>query len=222
VQENGARAPDPRIAFFDHLAPTWDENANEAAQTLQRLEALRELLGLRPGQDVLEIGCGTGRITGWLMQAVHPGRVVAADFSPAMLAQARARGVAADFRLMDICDEAFTEEAFDVVFCFNAFPHFRDQLRALHNIRRLLKRSGELVILHLIGSQQLNAFHARQSHPVRHDQMPPPGVWGEMLASTGLRLMSLTDEPNLYFLKAAPSVVLRQAPPDHDTPEVIV
>jgi SAM-dependent methyltransferase len=221
VHPECAVAPDPRIAFFDHHAPTWDNDANEVAQTLQRLEALRKRLGLHDGQDVLEIGCGTGRITGWLAQAVHPGRVVAVDFSPAMLAQAQMRGVAAQFRVMDICDEAFTEEAFDIVFCFNAFPHFRDQLRALRNIRRLLKPSGELVVLHLIGSQQLNEFHAQLSHPVCHDHMPPPDVWREMLACTGLQLMSLTDQPNLYLLKAVPWVVPGQLRPRHEKPEVI-
>lgn len=205
VQRECALAPDPRIAFFDHHAPMWDNDANEVAQTLQRLEALRKVLGLRPGQDVLEIGCGTGRITGWLAQAVHPARVVAADFSPAMLTQARASGVAAEFRLMDICDEAFTQEAFDVVFCFNAFPHFRNQLRALQNIRRLLKPGGELTILHLTGSQQLNAFHAQLPHPVCRDRMPLPDIWPEMLASTGLRLASLRNRPDLFLLKAVPS-----------------
>jgi len=205
VQLERAVAPDPRIAFFDHHAPTWDSDMNQVAQTLQRLKVLRERLGVRPHQDVLEIGCGTGRITGWLAQAVHPGRVVAVDFSPAMLTQARARGVAAEFRLMDICDEVLTQDTFDVAFCFNAFPHFRDQLRALQNIRRLLKPAGELGILHLIGSQQLNAFHAQLSHPVCHDHMPSQHILSDMLASAGLQLGSLTDEPDLFLLKAVPS-----------------
>jgi len=202
VQSERVVAPDPRIAFFDHHAPMWDSDANEVAQTLAHLQALRERLGFRAGQDVLEIGCGTGRITNWLAHTVYPGRVVAADFSRAMLAEARARGVAAEFRLMDICGEAPTEDTFDVAFCFNAFPHFRNQLRALRNIRRLLKPNGELVILHLIGSRQLNAFHARLSHPVCHDHMPQPDVWPEMLVLAGWQLLSLTDEPHLFLLRA--------------------
>jgi len=205
VQSERALAPDPRIAFFDDHAPRWDDDPDDVARTLQRLETARRRLGLRPGQDVLELGCGTGRLTDWLVRTVHPGRVVAADFSPAMLARARARGVAADFRLMDICDGAVTEGAFNVVFCFNAFPHFRDQHGALQNIRRLLRPGGELIVLHLMGCHQVNEFHARLSAPVCHDLLPMPDIWPQALVRAGLQLVSLTDEPHLFLLKAVPS-----------------
>ncbi|HVM63035.1 MAG TPA: methyltransferase domain-containing protein [Verrucomicrobiae bacterium] len=203
VTQEKNRVQDPRVAFFDHHAATWDDDAQEVAQTLARLESLRGRLGLRPGQDVLEAGCGTGRITGWLVQVVHPGRVVGVDFSPAMLARATARGLAAEFRLLDICAEATVREAFDVVFCFHAFPHFRDPLRALRSIHGLLKPGGELIVLHLIGSRELNAFHARQSDPVCHDRLPGPEAWMGMLANAGWRLLSLADEPDLFLLRAA-------------------
>ena len=86
---------DPRIAFFDQLAPIWDAECSRPEEMLRRLEALDGELGLAPGLDLLEIGCGTGLISGWLAGRVHPGRVVAADFSAAMLEQAKQRGHAA-------------------------------------------------------------------------------------------------------------------------------
>ena len=205
VQCQGQAAADPRIAFFDDHAPTWDADAGEVAQTLARLRELRGDIGLRPGQNVLEVGCGTGRITGWLAETVKPGRVVAVDFSPAMLRQAQARGVDANFRLFDICGETPMAEQFDVVLCFHAFPHFRDKLRALRNIRNLLACGGQLVILHLAGSAELKEFHAQLSHPVCHDHMPPQDLWPDMLAGCDLRLVSLTEQPGLFLLKAASS-----------------
>ena len=202
VQCQGQAVADPRIAFFDDHAPTWDADAGEVAQTLARLRELRGDIGLRPGQNVLEVGCGTGRITGWLAETLKPGRVVAVDFSPAMLRQAQARGVDANFRLFDICGETPMAEQFDVVLCFHAFPHFRDKLRALRNIRNLLASGGQLVILHLAGSAELKEFHAQLSHPVCHDHMPPQDLWPEMLAGCDLRLVSLTDQLGLFLLKA--------------------
>src|SRR3954451_19245439 len=61
---------------------------------------------LRPGLEVLDVGCGPGTITGDLRERVAPGRVVGLDVSPAPLDEARrladARGVAVDFAVGDV------------------------------------------------------------------------------------------------------------------------
>jgi len=103
---------------------------------------------------------------------------------------------------MDICDEASPLERFDRVFCFHSFPHFRDQARALKNMGGLLKPGGKLIILHLAGSDEVNDFHGRLSHPICHDHIPPKNVWMDMLASARLRMESFTDEPGLFLLIA--------------------
>jgi ubiquinone/menaquinone biosynthesis C-methylase UbiE len=197
-------AADPRIAFFDRLAPVWDTECSRPEEMLRRLEALDGELGLAPGLDLLEIGCGTGLISGWLAGKVHPGRVVAADFSAAMLDQARQRGRAADYWELDVCAEGPVPESFDAVLCFNAFPHFRDQPAALRQIRRLLKAGGCLTVLHLAGSAQINAFHASLREPVCHDRLPAAAEWPVLLRSAGLELSLLTDREDLFLLHARP------------------
>lgn len=194
--------PDPRIAFFNAHAPTWDQTGPDPAATLRRLGELEARLGLRPGQDLLEVGCGTGQITGWLAERVRPGRVVAADFSPAMLAQARARGVAAEFVHLDICGDEPMSRAFDVVLCFHAFPHFRDPVAALRHIARHLRPDGVLLVLHLAGSAPLNAFHRQVGGPVGHDQLPPATAWPALLAPAGLTLTEAEDREDLFLVKA--------------------
>jgi len=197
-----ASATDPRITFFDHHAPTWDQNSDDVEQIVKRLEILHDRLALRAGHDVLELGCGTGRFSGWVAERVRPGRVVAADFSPEMLARAQARKAAAEYWLLDICAPPCAMNRFDVVFCFNAFPHFRDKPQALKSIHELLKPGGRLLILHLAGSARLNQFHARLAHPVHHDLLPSREEWAVLLSSTGWRLQSLADEPDLFLLDA--------------------
>ena len=200
-QENSP-ATDPRIAFFDHRAPTWDQTGPDPAATLRRLQELNGRLGLRAGQNVLEVGCGTGQITGWLAEKVKPGKVVAADFSPAMLAQAQARGLEAEFVLMDICGEGAVRRPFDAVLCFHSFPHFRDQAAALRQIARHLKPGGQLVVLHLVGSAQLNAFHHKVGGPVGHDHLPPVSHWPELLRPAGLQVTDAVDRDDLFLMKA--------------------
>ena len=193
---------DPRIAFFDHHAPTWDQSGPDPAATLRRLRELNGRLGLRAGQNLWEIGCGTGQITGWLAGLVKPGKVMAADFSPAMLAQARARGVDAEFVLIDICHESPVDRQFDVVLCFHSFPHCRDPAAALRQIARHLKPSGQLLVLHLIGSAQLNAFHHQVGGPVGHDHLPPASHWPELLRPAGMQVTETVDREDLFLVRA--------------------
>jgi len=197
-----APATDPRVVFFDHHAPTWDRTGPDPAVILRRLRELNGRLGLRAGQDLLEVGCGTGQITGCLAETVKPGKVVAADFSPAMLAQARARGVDAEFVLLDICREEPVEHRFDVVLCFHSFPHFRDPAAALRQIKRYLKPGGQLVVLHLVGSAPLNAFHHKIGGPVGHDCLPAASLWPDLVRPSGLRITEAVDGENLFLVKA--------------------
>jgi len=204
-----AQAPaDPRIAFFDGHAPTWDQSGPNPAVTLHRLDELAHRLGLQPGQDLLEVGCGTGQITAWLADRVKPGRVTAVDFSPGMLAQARARGVDADFELRDICLPAPASKRFDVVLCFHSFPHFRSQAEALKQIATLLKPAGRLLVVHLAGSAQLNAFHHKVGGPVGHDHLPPSGRWTSLLAPAGLQILEAADQDDLFLLVVSPLACL--------------
>ncbi len=193
---------DPRIPFFDHHAPKWDADAGARAQTLSRLGGLRERLGLEPGTSVLEVGCGTGQITGLLAAWVHPARVTAVDFSSAMLAQARAKGIDADFLELDICAASPGAAAFDVALCFHSFPHFRDPAAALGSIARSLKPAGRVLILHLAGSEQINAFHRQAGAAVAADLLPARNGWPVLLAPAGLRLDACEDQPDLLWVEA--------------------
>lgn len=194
--------PDPRVAFFDALAAAWDRTGPDPASTLRKLQALSDTLGLQPGWNVLEVGCGTGQITAWLAAAVYPGRVTAADFSPAMLARARARGVDADFVLLDICGEAPGSPPFDVVLCFNSFPHFRDKPAALRHMACSLQPAGQLLVLHLAGSAQINQFHHGVGGPVAHDFLAAAEDWAGLVAPHGLRISEAVDREDLFLVRA--------------------
>ena len=193
---------DPRIAFFNHHAHRWDHDADHQARILKRLDGLREQIGLKPGQAVLEIGCGTGMITAWLAPWVRPGRVVAVDFSPAMLAEAKAKDIAAEFRLMDICAEYPPGECFDLAFCFQAFPHFREPPAALARIAHALKPGGRLVVLHLVSRHHINSFHRDVGGAVKEDLLPSAEDWPALLKNTGLGVSKYEDRPDLFLVEA--------------------
>ncbi len=192
---------DPRVAFFNRHAGSWDDDVSAIDANLIRLEELREMMGLSAGQDLLEVGCGTGQITGWLCEAVAPGRVLGVDFSEVMLAATRTKGIDAEFRLLDICNDR-PEGEFDLALCFHSFPHFRDQAGALANISAALKPGGSLVVMHLAGSGAINAFHSGVGGAVGSDILPAGGEWDDLLTHAGLKLAELIDRDDLFFLRA--------------------
>ncbi len=193
---------DPRVAFFNRHAGSWDDDVSTIDSNIRRLGELRDVMGLHAGMDLLEVGCGTGQITGWLCEAVAMGRVVAVDFSEVMLAAARAKEIDADFHLLDICADRPVGE-FDVVLCFHCFPHFRDQATALANISATLKPGGSLVVMHLAGSGAINAFHSNVGGAVGSDILPAGGEWDDLLTQADLKLTELIDRDDLFILRAA-------------------
>lgn len=195
-------ADDPRIAFFDDLARRWDGSEQDPNATVARLEEIADLLDLRPGDNLLEVGFGTGQITGWLAERVRPGRVVGIDFSPRMLQIAASKGISAEFRLADVCCDDLGQGEFDVALCFHSFPHFRDQAAALRNLARCLKPNGRLIVAHLRGRTHINAFHQGVGGVIATDLLPDIHQWDEWSTAIGLTMTRVIDDDSLYLLQA--------------------
>jgi len=109
-------------------------------------------LGLRPGDRVLEIGCGTGRNLSHLRNAVGDGgRVYGVDISPGMLAKARDLRARQGWSNVDLIEQDALH--FDasvpldgVIFglSYNTIPH---HLMVLRHAWSLLRPGGTLVIM---------------------------------------------------------------------------
>ncbi len=196
------KSTDPRIGYFDALAERWDGQEPSSQTMVTRLAEQSGLLALRPGDTLLEVGCGTGKTTGWLAERVAPGRVTAIDFAPAMVAKAQAKGIDADFACLDVCCDELGIGRYDVVLCFHSFPHFRDQPAALRSFARALRPGGRLIVMHLVGSEPLNRFHASMAGPVSVDRLPAGDQWGPLLSQAGLDPTQLIDREDLFFIEA--------------------
>jgi SAM-dependent methyltransferase len=194
--------------FFDARASEW-ESRDFSQEELAKVVKLKRRLGDLQGLTVFEPGCGTGRLTRLLAEwAGARGRVIAVDDSPSMV-EAAARAVRAAAPPAEI-HRARAEEmpvpdgSCDLAILFCVFPHFDDQPLALRRFSRMLKDDGRLVIAHLMGSERLNALHEGAGEPVRKDRIPPRPALLEMLSEAGLRVRSLIDTEDEFFLDAAP------------------
>ena len=122
---------------------TWDVVlAPISAATIERA-------GVRPGERIVDIGCGCGATTIELGRLVGPaGRVLGLDISAPMLARAIDRlppGLPVGFVQADAMTHPFARGGFDLLFSRFGVMFFAEPARAFTNLRSALRPGGRLV-----------------------------------------------------------------------------
>ncbi|MEB3370177.1 methyltransferase domain-containing protein [Saccharopolyspora mangrovi] len=102
---------------------------------------------LRPGAQVLDVGCGPGTITLDFAERVAPGRVLGIDNVEDPLALARSataeRGLDnVEFETADVYRLPFADDSFDVVHAHQVLQHLTDPVAALREMRRVCRPGG--------------------------------------------------------------------------------
>jgi SAM-dependent methyltransferase len=112
-------------------------------------EAALTAAAAKPGEKVLDIGCGTGTTTGRLAAAVGPnGHVMGVDLSEALISVARQQKLPnASFAVGDATIYPFEPAMFDLVFSRFGVMFFADPILAFKNLQRALKPGGRLVFV---------------------------------------------------------------------------
>lgn len=135
----------------------WDlaAQAYEPLWQAQLAGVQAELLAcaaLAPGEQVLDVACGTGLVAFAAADSVGPsGRVSGIDLSGQMVdaAQRRARSLGlanVDFARMDAENLALPDASFDVVLCALGLMYMPDPERAVQEMRRVMRPDGRVVI----------------------------------------------------------------------------
>jgi ubiquinone/menaquinone biosynthesis C-methylase UbiE len=105
---------------------------------------------LRPGLDLLDVGCGPGTITVDLARLVAPGRVIGIDRAETVLEKARLlaaeKDVPVGFQVGDVYELEFEDASFDVVHAHQVLQHLADPVRALKEMRRVARPGGIVAV----------------------------------------------------------------------------
>jgi ubiquinone/menaquinone biosynthesis C-methylase UbiE len=135
-------------------APYYDFTVNLV--TLGKARALRKMTVaqalIKPGDSVLDVGCGTGEVTLLAKTRAKEGKVYGIDPAPEMIAVARSKAARkkldVDFRLGVIEALPFPDASLDVVTSSLMMHHLPEELkvRGLAEIYRVLKPGGRLLI----------------------------------------------------------------------------
>ncbi len=121
---------------------TWRTAQNSAAFLLPHL---------KDGDHLLDVGCGPGTITMDLAEIVAPGDVIGIDRSEVVIERARQAAEARSLsnlslRVGDVYNLDFEDDSFDVVYAHQVLQHLSDPVRALVEMRRVLRDGGWLAV----------------------------------------------------------------------------
>ncbi len=104
---------------------------------------LLELARLAPGQQLLDVACGTGVVAREARR--RAAEVVGVDINPGMLAQARSLDPEIEWRQADAHALPFEDGSFDAVLCQFGLMFFGDRPRALAEMRRVARPGAPVV-----------------------------------------------------------------------------
>jgi ubiquinone/menaquinone biosynthesis C-methylase UbiE len=175
-----------RYGHFDWIAPFYDRVFGAATH-----DALFAHLAIEPGQTVLDIGGGTGRVAQRLTDT--DAQIIVVDPSPQMLAHAHAKQLPGVRGLAE--GLPFATASIDRILVVEAFHHFADQPLAARELVRVLRLGGRLVIeepdirhLSVKGIALAEKLALMQSH-----FYSPPAL-AELFAAVGGTVLAVTPD----------------------------
>ncbi|MFA6296071.1 MAG: class I SAM-dependent methyltransferase [Patescibacteria group bacterium] len=111
----------------------------------QELEDLVKFI--KPNQNVLDAGCGNGRLYQLLKNKNI--KYLGIDNSEALINEAKTKYQFGNFRQMDLLDQHFEAETFDIIFCIAALQHIPSKefrLQVLRDFYHILKPNSYLLM----------------------------------------------------------------------------
>ena len=145
---------------FDRAAARYDEFAGVQREITLRLLERLDLVQVDPG-CVVDLGAGTGDGTAQLRQRYPQARIIAVDFSHAMLQQNQKRGQTGSSVAADAFHLPFAPGMADLVFSSSTLQWCVPLAEALREISRVL-RPGGLLMFSTYGPDTLQELHAAQ------------------------------------------------------------
>lgn len=179
--------------------PLWGSRARDWAEIQEGMLrpsylAVFDALGVGPGTRLLDVGCGTGMAP--QLAAARGALVSGIDASSASIEIARERTPAGDFRVGEMEELPFADQAFDAVTSFNAFQYAADPVAALRQAARV-STSGGRVAMVVWGEPHLTEHAATLAAIAPLMPPPPPGAPGPFALSAPGKVEALMEQAGL-------------------------
>ncbi|UGY93014.1 methyltransferase domain-containing protein [Streptomyces gobiensis] len=173
----------------------WDDADPDTDPKDRLTDVLIEQVGLRPGQRLLDVGCGTGHPAVRLAAATG-GEVTGITVSAEQVATgerlAAEAGLAGRVRFeqADAMELPYPDGSFDAVWACESVMYLSDRMRSLHEIARVLAPGGVFVLSDYTENEALTEeWRAVLSEGFTVESLPTAGQYPRMLRTAGFEVV---------------------------------
>jgi len=142
----------------------WTHYTRTQKEACEQL--MEELLALIPLEEgtILDVACGKGATTRYLLNYYSPEKVVGINISQRQLARCKVNAPHSRFLLMSATELGFQDDSFDNIICVEAAFHFNTREQFLREAHRVLKPGGCLVLSDILMTKIVHASKIANSH----------------------------------------------------------
>lgn len=188
--------------FFDKIAPTWDEN--EVLSTSEKVNGILDLMDIKMGQRILDLGTGTGVLLPFLTERIgKKGQITAVDFSSGMLDIAKRKfqnlSPAPLFLNLDFENETIPGE-YDRIILYCVYPHLHEPIETLKWLKNVnLKPGGKIFIAFPCGPDFINNIHKEKKS--ESHKLPSASSLKTIICESGLKAEVKGDDDNTFLIE---------------------
>lgn len=145
---------------------TWNSIASVYEEKFMDLDLYNETYNVicesstRPNAKVLEIGCGPGNITRYLLSQRPDFDILGTDISPNMIELARKNNPLSTFQVMDARDISQLESRFDLIVCGFCLPYLSiaESQKLIDDASKMLNPESSLYLSFVEGNPENSGF----------------------------------------------------------------
>jgi len=156
---------------YQESAETWNKVAKLYQEKFMDLDLYNETYNLlcdhleKQNSKILEIGCGPGNITKYLLNKRLDFKIQGIDLSPNMIELAKKNVPTADFKVMDSRNIHQIEETFDAIIGGFCIPYITSEevSKLIKDCKKLLSKNGILYLSFVEGKSNQSDFQTSSS-----------------------------------------------------------
>lgn len=135
------------VALFDKLAELYQQKYMDVSLYHDVLDIFCENIAIQ-NPEILELACGPGNVTKYLLSKRPDFKIFATDLAPNMIALARKNNPDATFEVMDCREISALAKKYDAIVCSFCLPYLRvgETVKLIQDASKILNPNGVLYL----------------------------------------------------------------------------